>query len=107
MDRANLKKSFATWRMNLPKDAYKSYHDGCEKLKKFTFRKTYKNPLKALKEKMLYENEKDAIYRMLGIKRRYIKFHWKEYFNKWRSQVQKMRDRDIQHSLYLTLLNTM
>ena len=106
MDRSKMKDCLGLWRSKLPKDTYLNYARGTELLQRFTFRKTHKDPLKALAIKTDYENEKEGILRMLGVKARYIKNHWRDYLFKWRQQAQKMKDREIQNALYKSLLTT-
>ncbi|MGL4948360.1 MAG: hypothetical protein ACRC42_03155, partial [Mycoplasma sp.] len=107
MDKTKMRRCFNIWRSKIPRDTYLDYTDGCTKLKNFTHRRTHKDPLEAWRKKIVYESEKEGIMRMLGIKSRNIKYHWREYFYKWRSQIQKSKDKEIQNDLYKTLLNTM
>ncbi|MGL4948124.1 MAG: hypothetical protein ACRC42_01935, partial [Mycoplasma sp.] len=107
MDKLNLRQFFNIWRSKWPKDTYTQYSRGCDKLKNFTLRRNHKDPVEALKKKVIYESEKEGIMRMLGIKSRQIKYHWREYFYRWRSQAQKLKDKEIQNNWYKTLLNTM
>ena len=106
INKNNLRDAFGYWKSQVPKDKYYNYSEGADTLQRFVFRRTHKDPLKALHEKIDYENEKDGILRMLGVKSRYIKNHWREYLYKWRTQAQKLKDKEIQNKLYKSLLNT-
>lgn len=84
-----LGKYFQQWRRNLPKNTNINYFNGCNVLQKAVWRRTYKDPLKALKEKEEMANMEDNLLRLLGIKARYIKYHWRDYFYKWRNIAQR------------------
>lgn len=102
-----LSKYFQQWRRSLPKNTNINFFNGCTVLQKAVWRKTYKDPLKALKEKEEMRNMEDNLLRLLGIKNRYIKNHWKDYFYKWRNIAQRLKDQEIKNGFIASLLNNM
>ena len=102
-----LKRAFQQWWRNLPKNTEIDFYNGSVLLRKAVLRKTYKDPLNAIKEKEDSNNLQDSIMRLLGVKSRYIKYHWRDYLLKWKQQAQKTKDNEIKNKLYLSLLDTM
>ena len=102
-----LRRAFQQWWRNLPKNTEIDFFNGSVLLRKAVLRKTHKDPLNAIKEKEDSNNLQDSIMRLLGVKARYIKYHWRDYLYKWRTQTQKLKDNEIKNHLYLKLLDTM
>ena len=95
------------WLRNLPKNTDIDFYNGSMILQRAVWRMTHEDPLHALKEKEDSNALQDNIMRLLGVKSRYIKYHWRDYLMKWRNQAQKMKDAEVKNRLYLSLLDTM
>ena len=70
LQKNSLRDALNNWRSVIPKDKYYAFVNGSALLQRFVWRRTHKDPLHAIAEKIDYEYEKDCIYRLLGVKGR-------------------------------------
>lgn len=92
-----MKRYFDKWRKESPKNNDNNYSNGSQLLEKAILRIAHKDPLKALHQKEETSNIEAKVLKILGIKDRYIKYHWRDYFNKWKNQVKKQMDKELQN----------
>jgi len=78
-----MRKYLLRWWRNLPKNLDIKYFQGAEKLRAGVHRTHLKKPVEAFKQKILLDNAKNGMQHAFGLKDKFIKRHWRDYFIKW------------------------
>ena len=105
LDKIKLKYYFDKWRNNIPK--YKKLTDinkGVYLLNKYSRLKIYKEPLNAYLNKCDDINKKNALTKLMDIKRRNLKELLRKVFDLWKNKKIRLNDKDKRNGIYTTLL---
>ena len=105
LDKIKLKYYLNKWRNIIPK--YKKLTDinkGVDLLNKFAKLKTYQEPLKVYLDKCDDINKKNALGKLINIRRRNLKDLMRKAFDIWKNKRIRLDDKDKRNDIYTTLL---
>ena len=105
LNKIKMKYYLDKWRRQIPQGKkILDIMDGTEILKRYAKRVTYKEPLNAYLEKCEKVNRREALEKMLIIKRRNLRNLLKELFDRWRNKKIRLDDKDKRNEIYKSLL---
>ncbi len=108
LDKVKMKRCFDKWKKIIPRgNQLINYVQGTELLQKFCFRVTYNDPLNAIMEKQMNENEIFGGKKIFGAKKKALKSSLRDYLYKWKEKTLKSKEKEKQQKLYKSLLNSL
>ena len=99
-----LRKYFLRWNRTKPKNMEIIFYLASEKLKNGINRLQVRKPISAFKEKIYLENAKSGMQHAFGLKDKYIKRHWREYFYKWYKTSNHLKSQELIDTMALKIL---
>lgn len=94
-----LRKNLLRWWRNLPKNMELNYYRGADLMKNAINRSHLAKPVEAIKQKILLENAKNGMQHAFGLKDKFIRRHWRQYFMRWYKIAENLKSKEAEQNL--------